>query len=71
MPAVGVSARKEEEKNQIHDKSITDTAEKIFYYCCYYYYLLIYFLTKTAIILFYRHAALTHSLTRRAMRVAE
>lgn len=69
MPAVGVSARKEEEKNQIHDKSITDTAEKIFYYC--YYYLFIYFLTKTAIILFYRHAALTHPLTRRVMRVAE
>lgn len=69
MPAVGVSARKEEEKNQIHDKSITDTAEKIFYYC--YYYLFIYFLTKTAIILFYGHAALTHSLARRVRRVAE
>lgn len=54
MPAVGVNARKEEEKNQIHDKSITDTAEKVFYYC--YYYLFIFFLTKTAIILFYRRA---------------
>lgn len=42
-------ARKEEEKKiQIHDKSITDTAEKVFYYC--YYYLFGFFLTKMAII---------------------
>lgn len=49
MPAVGVSARvKKKKKIQIHDKSITDTAEKVFYYC--YYYLFIFFLTKMAII---------------------